>query len=79
MFQSFRSECADVLTVTSDSDILTQLTVSIIMTHGAESPVVDPGLRPFWNWSSISLETRDSGARSLINTTDTACRGLALS
>ena len=59
---------------------MAQPTVSIllIMTHGPESPVVDPGLRPFWNWSSISLETRDSGARSLINTTDTACRGLAL-
>ena len=30
--------------------------------------------RPFWNWSSISL---DSGARNIINTTDTSCRGLA--
>ena len=54
------------------------MSILLIMTHGPESPVVDPGLRPFWNWSSISLETRDSGARSLINTTDTACRGLAL-
>ena len=43
---------------------------------GHESPVVDPGvIRPFWNWSSISLDTRDN---LTINTTDTACRGLAL-
>ena len=35
---------------------------------------VDQVIRPFWNWSSISL---DSGARNIINTTDTSCRGLA--
>ena len=33
---------------------------------------VDQVIRPFWNWSSISL---DSGTRNIINTTDTSCRG----
>ena len=53
--------------------------IIVIMTpetgHGHESPsMVDPGVvRPFWNWSSISLDTRD-----MVNTTDTTCRGLAL-
>ena len=53
--------------------------ILIIMTpetgHAHESaPMVDPGVvRPFWNWSSISLDTRD-----IMNSTDTTCRGLAL-
>ena len=52
----------------------------IIMTPkpGHESPVVDPGVvRPFWNWSSISLDTRGDIINTA-NTTDTTCRGLAL-
>ena len=55
------------------------IVIIIIMTPkpGHESPVVDPGLvRPFWNWSSISLDSRDM--INTVNTTDTTCRGLAL-
>ena len=54
--------------------------IIIIMTPnpGHENPpMVDPGVvRPFWNWSSISLDTRDM--INTVNTTDTTCRGLAL-
>ena len=55
--------------------------IIIIMTPkpGHESPpMVDPGVvRPFWNWSSISLDTRGDIINTA-NTTDTTCRGLAL-
>ena len=48
----------------------------VIMEQGDQVVMeqVDQVIRPFWNWSSISL---DSGARNIINTTDTSCRGLA--